>query len=118
VEDNIPWRSEQERRGRRKRVGASEIREQERRGRRKRIGALGCVSCFRAVLVHTTLSSFDANSGFICLLNWCEFGQTSYLYSHALLMEVRVSTSDEDGGFICLVKLSDVRPSCVHVLAG
>lgn len=71
---------------------------------------LGCVSCFRVVLVHTTLSSFDANSGFICLLNWCEFGQTSYLYSHALLMEVTVSTSDEDGGFICLVKLSDVRP--------
>jgi hypothetical protein len=78
----------------------------------------GCVSCFRAVLVHTTLSFFDVNSGFICLLNWCEFGQTFYLYSHVLLMEVTVSTSDEDGGFICLVKLSDVRPRCVHVLTG
>jgi hypothetical protein len=68
--------------------------------------------------MHTIVSSFDANSGFICLLNWFKFGQRPYLHSHALLMEVKVSSSDEDGGFICLVKLSVVRPSCVHVLAG
>lgn len=56
--------------------------------------------------------------GLFCLLNWCDFGPGSIVYSHALLLDVKVSSSDAYIGFVCLVNLYGFEPAYVHVWAG